>query len=122
MYLNNTVILHAMYKKQYPKMNDETLYKTLMKDMFSRKLVGQRWVINTVGKPCADILHAISKQGVVDPSTMVYVNESSTKKNDLYETMSTLLDANILRYTSEGFLTGTEGHNNMNFISIMIKS
>lgn len=58
-------------------------------------------MISTVGKP---ELHVISKQGEVDPSSLVYANDSHTKKHELNKTISTLIDANILRYTSEGFL------------------
>ena len=70
-YLISIVNLHTMYTKVYPTLMNEMLYQKIMQDIFLRKLTSQRWVINSIGKPSQDIIHAVSNKGEVIPSSLV---------------------------------------------------
>jgi len=104
-YLISIINLHKMYKKVYPELNDEILFRNIKEDIFSRKLASQRWVINTIGKPSTDILHVVSKEGEAVPSELIAIGDSPERTIDINDAISTLVDINVLRYTNRGSLT-----------------
>ena len=63
-----------MYRKVYSEIQDEMVYKKVMEDMFSRKLAAQQLIINKVGQN-AEILHVITKEGEVVPSTLISIDD-----------------------------------------------
>ena len=104
-YLLNIVDLHKMYRRVYPGVNDELVYKQLLGDLFSRKLAWQHLVVNTNKEKCAEILCVVSKQGELVPSALIATHDDNpSKKHELNEAISVLVDSNVLRYTKTGSL------------------
>ena len=104
-YLVNTIILHEINKNVYPGINDESVYLSVMDDLFSRKINNQQCVIVINGPTSINILSKISKEGHLYPAELLKTCQSYEEREKVLNTIKSLVDANILRYTSTGSLT-----------------
>ena len=79
-YLVNVTTLHKMYKTVYSEIDDESLHQAVMKDLFSRKIATQRFVVDMLGEPSQSVFSAISKTGEYVPVNLLRDSDLENKR------------------------------------------
>lgn len=101
-YMINSITLYKAYVKLGQR-DDAQLYEEI-KDLFARKLEAQHYAIEQKWPKSKELLAAITQKGIISPSVLLHM-QGDEGKELMDETITHLVDANIIRYTTNGLLT-----------------
>lgn len=108
-YLVKIKQLYQMYRRVYPEMSDEWIYKNTMSDVFLRKINRQRLILDLQGQVGKAIIQSISssKDGQFLATELIKKlgSQSPEDRERLMNSISTLVSQNVLRYTATGSLS-----------------